>query len=186
MADTFPFARIKQLFNATALREASKSTAMGRYVIAFTVMSVVYLPLSLATVSSGPFLKCHTFLPHDSRVTSHQLTIRLGTGNLQHGPRQVPRRRHLYRQAQLHDHIGRPDASDHANRRIHGWLLEPPPDSHAGFHSHRAVRQQSGPGSNCGVWEMQGTVSEEAAGKNRSRHPGRQLACVNNDRRTWN
>ncbi|KAK0619118.1 hypothetical protein B0T14DRAFT_431992 [Immersiella caudata] len=35
------------LFNATSLREASRSTTMNRYVIVFTIVTVLYLPPSL-------------------------------------------------------------------------------------------------------------------------------------------
>lgn len=40
------------LFNATSLREASRSTTMNRYVIVFTIVTVLYLPPSLIAVSS--------------------------------------------------------------------------------------------------------------------------------------
>ncbi|KAK7754727.1 hypothetical protein SLS62_003285 [Diatrype stigma] len=44
------------LFNATALLEASRSTAMARYVFAFTIVTVVFLPPSfIATVFSTQF-----------------------------------------------------------------------------------------------------------------------------------
>jgi hypothetical protein len=39
-----------QLFNANSLREASRSTTMNRYIIVFTVFTVLYLPLSFTTV----------------------------------------------------------------------------------------------------------------------------------------
>ncbi|KAK0654835.1 hypothetical protein B0T16DRAFT_317196 [Cercophora newfieldiana] len=41
------------LFNATSLREASRSTTMNRYVIVFTVMTVLYLPPSLVASVFG-------------------------------------------------------------------------------------------------------------------------------------
>lgn len=40
-----------QLFNATSLRESSQSTTMNRYVIVFTIMTVLYLPPSFIAVS---------------------------------------------------------------------------------------------------------------------------------------
>lgn len=39
-----------QLFNATSLREAARSTTMNRYIIVFTIVTVLYLPPSLTTV----------------------------------------------------------------------------------------------------------------------------------------
>ncbi len=43
-----------QLFNATALREASRSTTMNRYIIVFTIVTVLYLPPSLIAVQKIP------------------------------------------------------------------------------------------------------------------------------------
>lgn len=45
---------VNQLFNATNLLEASKSTSMNRYVMIFTVVTIIYLPLGLVTVSAKP------------------------------------------------------------------------------------------------------------------------------------
>ena len=42
-----------KLFNATALLEASRSTAMSRYVFAFTIVTVVFLPPSFIAVGSS-------------------------------------------------------------------------------------------------------------------------------------
>ncbi len=39
-----------KLFNATSLREAARSTTMNRYVIVFTIMTVLYLPPSFTSV----------------------------------------------------------------------------------------------------------------------------------------
>ncbi|KAK0631578.1 hypothetical protein B0T14DRAFT_417618 [Immersiella caudata] len=44
------------LFNATSLREASRSTAMNRYIIVFTIVTVLYLPPTLIAVSSSRIL----------------------------------------------------------------------------------------------------------------------------------
>ncbi|KAK5659984.1 hypothetical protein OQA88_13450 [Cercophora sp. LCS_1] len=41
------------LFNATSVREASRSTTMNRYVIVFTIMTVLYLPISLVATVFG-------------------------------------------------------------------------------------------------------------------------------------
>ncbi|KAK4200949.1 hypothetical protein QBC40DRAFT_306385 [Triangularia verruculosa] len=41
------------LFNATSLREASRSTTMNRYVIVFTIMTVLYLPPSFTSALFG-------------------------------------------------------------------------------------------------------------------------------------
>ncbi|KAK0652517.1 hypothetical protein B0T16DRAFT_387769 [Cercophora newfieldiana] len=41
------------LFNATSLREASRSTTMNRYVIVFTIVTVLYLPPSLIAAVFG-------------------------------------------------------------------------------------------------------------------------------------
>ncbi|KAK3358811.1 hypothetical protein B0T25DRAFT_447527 [Lasiosphaeria hispida] len=38
------------MFNATSLREASRSTTMNRYVIVFTIVTLLYLPPSLVAV----------------------------------------------------------------------------------------------------------------------------------------
>jgi len=43
-----------QLFNATSLREASRSTTMNRYIIVFTIVTVLYLPPSLIAVCVPP------------------------------------------------------------------------------------------------------------------------------------
>jgi len=40
-----------QLFNATSLREASESSKMGRYVLVFTIATIIYLPPSFIAVS---------------------------------------------------------------------------------------------------------------------------------------
>ncbi|EAW25667.1 uncharacterized protein NFIA_044860 [Aspergillus fischeri NRRL 181] len=42
------------LFNATSLREASKSTNMNRYIMVFTIMTILYLPLSFVALALGP------------------------------------------------------------------------------------------------------------------------------------
>ena len=39
-----------KLFNASSLREAARSTTMNRYVIVFTIMTVLYLPPSFTSV----------------------------------------------------------------------------------------------------------------------------------------
>ena len=39
-----------KLFNATSLREAARSTTMNRYVIVFTIMTVLYLPPGFTSV----------------------------------------------------------------------------------------------------------------------------------------
>ncbi|KAK0672418.1 hypothetical protein QBC41DRAFT_25013 [Cercophora samala] len=41
------------LFNATSLREASRATTMNRYVIVFTIMTVLYLPPSFTSALFG-------------------------------------------------------------------------------------------------------------------------------------
>jgi Mg2+ and Co2+ transporter CorA len=39
-----------QLFNASSLLEAHKSTSMNRYIIIFTTLTIFYLPLGFITV----------------------------------------------------------------------------------------------------------------------------------------
>ncbi|KAK4034311.1 hypothetical protein C8A01DRAFT_18865 [Parachaetomium inaequale] len=41
------------LFNATSLREASRSTTINRYIIVFTIFTVLYLPLGFTTALFG-------------------------------------------------------------------------------------------------------------------------------------
>jgi hypothetical protein len=41
---------LKQLFNATSVREAQKSTAISQYLFMFTVITIFYLPLSFVAV----------------------------------------------------------------------------------------------------------------------------------------
>ena len=42
---------LSQIFNATSLREANRSTTMNRYVIIFTVVTVIFLPPTFTSVS---------------------------------------------------------------------------------------------------------------------------------------
>lgn len=43
-----------QLFNATAVREATKGTHMNEYIMVFTTMTILYLPLGFVAVSQSP------------------------------------------------------------------------------------------------------------------------------------
>jgi hypothetical protein len=43
-----------QLFTATAIREARQGTLLNRYVFVFTVVTVIYLPLTFVTVRERP------------------------------------------------------------------------------------------------------------------------------------
>jgi len=77
-----------KLFNATSLREASRSTTMNRYVIVFTVMTVLYLPPSLVAVllprcALSSYIENPTnmkFRPSSVPISSNQTTL----------PRQLP------------------------------------------------------------------------------------------------
>jgi hypothetical protein len=40
-----------KLFSASSVREATRSTLQNRYILVFTVATVIYLPLSFVTVS---------------------------------------------------------------------------------------------------------------------------------------
>lgn len=42
--------RVRQVFNATAVHEATKSTQINHYIFVFTVVTIFYLPLSFVTV----------------------------------------------------------------------------------------------------------------------------------------
>jgi hypothetical protein len=44
------------LFNATSVREALISTAQSRYILIFTVVAAVFLPLGLSTVKTASYL----------------------------------------------------------------------------------------------------------------------------------
>lgn len=41
-----------QLFNATAIKEAFESSRQNQYILVFTIVTVIYLPFSVVTVSA--------------------------------------------------------------------------------------------------------------------------------------
>ena len=44
------------MFNATSVNEAKKSTQLNHYIFVFTVITIIYLPLSFIAVSQSPIL----------------------------------------------------------------------------------------------------------------------------------
>src|ERR1700760_1288756 len=59
---TSPPRPISQLFTASSLREANRSTTMSRYVIIFTVVTVLYLPPSFMSVRWCSFSRERSFI----------------------------------------------------------------------------------------------------------------------------
>ncbi|KAK4216872.1 hypothetical protein QBC37DRAFT_370528 [Rhypophila decipiens] len=53
-----------QLFNATSINEAAKSTQLNHYILAFTVVTIFYLPLSFIAVRNRPELDQASHLLH--------------------------------------------------------------------------------------------------------------------------
>lgn len=70
--ETLLLTTISQMFNATSVNEATRSTSLNHYILVFTIVTIFYLPLSFTVVSITVLLHATSFLNNQCK---HEVTI---------------------------------------------------------------------------------------------------------------